>query len=263
MNSGSRLVVAPVGPLVIAVLGLEPSIGRATTVACAAPMSAMPVDTRLAISPAGVAFVVAVRWPERCVTPKRSSPVAWPATFMSAVQVATLPSTVGLTVVIPVVAPGIASQAPAWSTAIEGTGASPAFGLRSVTVNALSSSGWTSVLSALKASVSGIEPSGPNAASEPRVLLPLAGISAGQPIAAAGSGWVPQLHVSASGCPAAMRPKTASKAPASRRAPAASGSQAATRRPLVAEPSQPAIEVPASCSERRPASAPIAQRAAR
>jgi hypothetical protein len=61
-------------------------------------------------------------------------------------------------------------------------------------------------LSAVKASVSGIAPSAPKAASEPRLVWPFAATSTGQPIAAAGSGCEPHAQVSASGWPALTRP---------------------------------------------------------
>ena len=104
LNAGLRSVVMPVGPEVIAVFGLEVPIERATTVTAALPCSASVAggEARRRCR-AGVAVVFAVRWPERCVTPKRSSPAPWPATFRSRSTCSRRPSTAGLAVVRPLV----------------------------------------------------------------------------------------------------------------------------------------------------------------
>ncbi len=107
LKAGSRSVVMPVGPVVIAVFGLEVPIERATTETAALPCSASVAEpSQAASTPPGAAMVLAVRWPERCVTPKRNSPAAWPATFR-VLHVLTSPSIAGLAVVRPVVEPGM------------------------------------------------------------------------------------------------------------------------------------------------------------
>ena len=101
----------------------------------------------------------------------------------------------------------MASQEPAWSTAIEDTARSPALGLRSVSVNALSSSGWTSLLSALKASVSGIDAVGAEGGQRAEARVALGGdarpASRSRPPGRAAQ---PHAQVSASGWPALTRP---------------------------------------------------------
>ena len=109
-NRGSGSLESPFGPPKIAVLGREPSIGRASTDALEVAMSAIAVEVTPAncVLPwAGVAWVMAIRVPLRWATAKRCSPLSWPAIVHGPAQVS-LPSAIaGSAVARPVLEPGV------------------------------------------------------------------------------------------------------------------------------------------------------------